>query len=228
MATEAILSDVGMLYKRLFNHRPIIQNELHYFVRELETKRGEDGDLRTLQDSMSKADEINTVFLNEIACSVPHFNKIRQKSCVIKDTCEKLLGQEDSDLWISPEEQARLDQKVEEYRVELKKKEQDIFTMNEQEIKKLKEEIDELRESRSKLRSHVSSVSSTSVTVYPATPSPELEGYPATPSPELEGEEPQEVELGVESSLEEGGQLEEEKEGTTEVETVSDDGRDSQ
>lgn len=120
--------------------------------------------------------------------------------------------------------------------MELKKKEQDIFTMNEQEIKKLKEEIDELRESRSKLRSHVSSVSSTSVTVYPATPSPdlegypatpspELEGYPATPSPELEGEEPQEVELGVESSLEEGGQLEE---GTTEVETVSDDGRDSQ
>lgn len=87
-----------MLYKRLFNHRPIIQNEVHYFVREFEvskltdfsaglvliplciqTKHGEDSDLKTLQDTMSKSDEINTVFLNEIACSMPHFKKIKEK-----------------------------------------------------------------------------------------------------------------------------------------------------
>ena len=30
--------DVGLLYKRLFNHRPIIQNEVHYFVREFEVR----------------------------------------------------------------------------------------------------------------------------------------------------------------------------------------------
>lgn len=33
---DPLLTDVGMLYKRLFNHRPIIQNEVHYFVREFE------------------------------------------------------------------------------------------------------------------------------------------------------------------------------------------------
>lgn len=101
--------------------------------------------------------------------------------------------------WISPEEQARLDQQVDEYRVELKKKEQDIFAMNEREIKKLKEEIDELRESRSKLRSHVSS----SVTIYPAVDAP---------SPELE-ELPQGAEVGVKASLDKA----EEGEGRAEV-----------
>lgn len=98
--------------------------------------------------------------------------------------------------WISQEEQDRLDRQVEEYRTDLKKKEQDVFSMNEKEIGKLKEEVDELRESRSKLRSHVSSVSS-SVTIYPATVSPESEE--AEPG----------AERGVESTLEErdaGGQ----------------------
>ena len=51
MATEAILVgmlffnlemlllftlDIGTLYKRLFNHRPIIQNEVNFFVKEFE------------------------------------------------------------------------------------------------------------------------------------------------------------------------------------------------
>lgn len=94
--------------------------------------------------------------------------------------------------WISQEEQERLDQQVEEYRTDLKKKEEDIFALNEQEIRKLKEEIEELRESRSKLRSHV--------TIYPAAASPEVE-------------EGQGTELGLESSLEDqvaGGQAKQE------------------
>lgn len=29
-------ADVGSIYKRLFNHRPVLQNEVHYFVQEFE------------------------------------------------------------------------------------------------------------------------------------------------------------------------------------------------
>lgn len=29
-------TDVGSIYKRLFNHRPVLQNEVHYFVHEFE------------------------------------------------------------------------------------------------------------------------------------------------------------------------------------------------
>lgn len=79
--------------------------------------------------------------------------------------------------WITEEEQDRLDQQVEEWQLQLKRKAEEIFSVNEQEVKQLKEEIDELRETRVKLRSHASSVSS-SITIYPAptptdTPSPQ-------------------------------------------------------
>ena len=29
-------ADVGLIYKRLFNHRPVIQNEVHLFTKEFE------------------------------------------------------------------------------------------------------------------------------------------------------------------------------------------------
>ena len=32
----AVFADVGAIYKRLFHHRPVIQNEVHLFVREFE------------------------------------------------------------------------------------------------------------------------------------------------------------------------------------------------
>lgn len=117
--------------------------------------------------------------------------------------------------WISPEDQAKLDQKVKESRVELKRKEQDIFALNEREIKKLKEEIDELRDSRSKLRSHATSVSS-SITVYPATPSPDPDGEETA------------AELGVESSMEEREQNEPKEQSVQADTVISDDGRNSQ
>lgn len=30
--------DAGIIYKRLLNHRPVIQNEVHYFVKEFEVQ----------------------------------------------------------------------------------------------------------------------------------------------------------------------------------------------
>jgi hypothetical protein len=36
MATDAIVADAGVIYKRFFNHRPVIQNEVYYYVQEFE------------------------------------------------------------------------------------------------------------------------------------------------------------------------------------------------
>ena len=35
------ITDVGIIYKRLLNHRPVIQNEVHYFVKEFEVSRSQ-------------------------------------------------------------------------------------------------------------------------------------------------------------------------------------------
>lgn len=200
MATEAILADVGALYKRLFNHRPLIQNEVHYFVKEFETKR-EDADLKVLQDSMSKADEVNSVFLNEIMCSNPQFKTIQNKALTIQNTCEAILCREESDLHISQEEQMKLDQEIQDFCAHLKEKEQKAFSANDQEIAKLKEEIQDIRGARAKMRSVASSVSS-SITIYP----------PGTPSSSPDENEVVEGEDGQEEKEGRGEkQLQEEK-----------------
>ncbi|XP_060100272.1 biogenesis of lysosome-related organelles complex 1 subunit 5 [Heteronotia binoei] len=39
-AIHPILKDVGEIYSRLLDHRPVIQGEIRYFVKEFEEKRG--------------------------------------------------------------------------------------------------------------------------------------------------------------------------------------------
>ncbi|XP_053322263.1 biogenesis of lysosome-related organelles complex 1 subunit 5 [Spea bombifrons] len=39
-ATELIMRDVGEIHSRLLDHRPVIQGETRYFVKEFEEKRG--------------------------------------------------------------------------------------------------------------------------------------------------------------------------------------------
>lgn len=47
---------------------------------------------------MSKSDEMNTVYLNEIACSGPLFKRIKEKAYAIRDACETILHGEKLDL----------------------------------------------------------------------------------------------------------------------------------
>ena len=73
---------------------------------------------------------------------------------------------------ISGEEYDRFDQRVEECRKQLQEKQDEFDSRNEQEIERLKKEIQCVREDRSKLHSVTSS--SASVTIYPpSTPSSE-------------------------------------------------------
>ena len=98
--------------------------------------------------------------------------------------------------WISKEEQEKLDQQVKDFEAQLQQKKLDASHLNEQEIQKIKAEIETLRESRLKMRSHTSSVGS-SVTIYP----------PTTPSPDTDVEA---------KAAEEGGERDELEEGTAE------------
>jgi len=39
MADDQIFKEIGEIYARLFDHRPILQGEINYFISEFETKR---------------------------------------------------------------------------------------------------------------------------------------------------------------------------------------------
>ena len=103
------------------------------------------------------------------------------------------------------EDQLILDKEMEDFCAQLKEKEQEELSANEQEIAKLKEEIQDIREARVKMRSIVSSVSS-GITIYP----------PGSSSSEdnrmEEGEEDKQL-LELPSEGIEGGEREEQLQG---------------
>jgi len=92
-----LFADVGVIYKRLLNHRPVIQNEVHHFVKEFEGQRG-DNDLHSLQSSMSMASEMDVVFLEEIMTTSPHFQRIRKQAEEISELCSEIISKERNDL----------------------------------------------------------------------------------------------------------------------------------
>ncbi|NWI67865.1 BL1S5 protein, partial [Todus mexicanus] len=52
------LPDVGEIYSRLLDHRPVIQGEIRYFIKEFEEKRGL-RELRVLENLKSTISETN-------------------------------------------------------------------------------------------------------------------------------------------------------------------------
>ncbi|KAB0372376.1 hypothetical protein FD755_016168 [Muntiacus reevesi] len=49
-----IIKDLGEIHSRLLDHRPVIQGETHYFVKEFEEKRGLQEILQAATDSINK------------------------------------------------------------------------------------------------------------------------------------------------------------------------------
>ncbi|KAJ6664476.1 hypothetical protein lerEdw1_007133 [Lerista edwardsae] len=54
-----ILKDIGEIYSRLLDHRPVIQGEMRYFIKEFEEKRGlrEVRVLESLKNTISEAND---------------------------------------------------------------------------------------------------------------------------------------------------------------------------
>ncbi|NXH23342.1 BL1S5 protein, partial [Bucco capensis] len=55
---QPIIKDVGEIYSRLLDHRPVIQGEIRYFVKEFEEKRGL-RELRVLEKLKNTTFEMN-------------------------------------------------------------------------------------------------------------------------------------------------------------------------
>ncbi|NP_001091226.1 biogenesis of lysosome-related organelles complex 1 subunit 5 [Xenopus laevis] len=58
-ATQLVIKDIGEIHSRLLDHRPVIQGETRYFIKEFEEKRGlrEMRVLENLRNSISETNE---------------------------------------------------------------------------------------------------------------------------------------------------------------------------
>ncbi|KAM9576187.1 biogenesis of lysosome-related organelles complex 1 subunit 5 [Guaruba guarouba] len=59
---QPIIKDVGEIYSRLLDHRPVIQGEIRYFIKEFEEKRGL-RELRVLENLKNTIFETNECIL---------------------------------------------------------------------------------------------------------------------------------------------------------------------
>ncbi|XP_040404235.1 biogenesis of lysosome-related organelles complex 1 subunit 5 [Cygnus olor] len=76
---QPIIKDVGEIYSRLLDHRPVIQGEIRYFVKEFEEKRGL-RELRVLENLKSTIFEANENILPKCEQSMhDNLNKVLKK-----------------------------------------------------------------------------------------------------------------------------------------------------
>ncbi|XP_035416252.1 biogenesis of lysosome-related organelles complex 1 subunit 5 [Cygnus atratus] len=76
---QPIIKDVGEIYSRLLDHRPVIQGEIRYFVKEFEEKRGL-RELRVLENLKSTIFEANENILPKCELSMhDNLNKVLKK-----------------------------------------------------------------------------------------------------------------------------------------------------
>ncbi|XP_066481103.1 biogenesis of lysosome-related organelles complex 1 subunit 5 [Tiliqua scincoides] len=88
-----ILKDVGEIYSRLLDHRPVIQGEMRYFIKEFEEKRGlrEMRVLENLKNTVSEANDqtlpkceqvmhgnLNEVFM-KLQAATEMMNRLQQR-----------------------------------------------------------------------------------------------------------------------------------------------------
>uniref|UniRef100_A0A8B9BKG3 Biogenesis of lysosome-related organelles complex 1 subunit 5 n=1 Tax=Anser brachyrhynchus TaxID=132585 RepID=A0A8B9BKG3_9AVES len=76
---QPIIKDVGEIYSRLLDHRPVIQGEIRYFVKEFEEKRGL-RELRVLENLKSTIFEANENILPKCEQSMhDNLNEVLKK-----------------------------------------------------------------------------------------------------------------------------------------------------
>ncbi|XP_075273078.1 biogenesis of lysosome-related organelles complex 1 subunit 5 isoform X2 [Opisthocomus hoazin] len=75
---QPIIKDVGEIYSRLLDHRPVIQGEIRYFVKEFEEKRGL-RELRVLENLKNTIFETNEHVLPKLQAANDMIHRLHEK-----------------------------------------------------------------------------------------------------------------------------------------------------
>ncbi|XP_010706676.1 biogenesis of lysosome-related organelles complex 1 subunit 5 isoform X2 [Meleagris gallopavo] len=105
---QPIIKDVGEIYSRLLDHRPVIQGEIRYFVKEFEEKRGL-RELRVLENLKKTIFETNENILPKCEQSMHDslnevFQRLQAANDMIHKVQEKEHEQRKADKLIAAEE----------------------------------------------------------------------------------------------------------------------------
>ncbi|XP_077990119.1 biogenesis of lysosome-related organelles complex 1 subunit 5-like [Glandiceps talaboti] len=109
---ENIIKDTGQIHARLLDHRPILQGELKYFVKEFETKRN-DREYDRLKKILNQMTDTNERFIPEnVTLMEKQLPDLREQLTGANRMCSRILVKEEQRNATDPLK----DKKTERYR----------------------------------------------------------------------------------------------------------------
>ncbi|XP_070534444.1 biogenesis of lysosome-related organelles complex 1 subunit 5-like [Ptychodera flava] len=92
---ENIIKDAGQIHSRLLDHRPILQGELKFFVKEFETRRN-DREYDRLKKILNQLTDTNERFIPEnVALMEEQLPDIKEKLNGANRMCARILVREE-------------------------------------------------------------------------------------------------------------------------------------
>eukprot|EP00731_Ephydatia_muelleri_P010960 Em0005g1546a len=153
MATQGMITGVSAIYKRLLNHRPVIQNEVQFFVKEFEGTRG-NSDHQSLKATVDVTNEVESL-LQEIAQLSPLLKKITDQVHESNSSCDAIFTATERQLELPREVQQTLDAEVAEHHARIEAERYSVNAQAQEKLKQLKSDITRVREARMRLQTKI-------------------------------------------------------------------------
>ncbi|XP_038052124.1 biogenesis of lysosome-related organelles complex 1 subunit 5-like [Patiria miniata] len=104
---EAVIKDLGEIHARLLDHKPVVQGEIRFFIKEFEGKRN-DREQKRLERINNQMKDLNEkVFPGCISLMDKHFQEAKEQLDVSNMMCRRLQKQEEDRLESKPLEKEK-------------------------------------------------------------------------------------------------------------------------
>ncbi|NWS43413.1 BL1S5 protein, partial [Probosciger aterrimus] len=151
---QPIIKDVGEIYSRLLDHRPVIQGEIRYFIKEFEEKRGL-RELRVLENLKSTIFETNEHILPKCEQAMrDNLNEVFKKLQAANDMIHKLQEKEHEERKLQADKlMAREEKQIahwEEFMKEQENKRAEVDEEHRKAMERLKEQYSDMEKELAK------------------------------------------------------------------------------
>ncbi|NXS52564.1 BL1S5 protein, partial [Brachypteracias leptosomus] len=148
------LTDVGEIYSRLLDHRPVIQGEIRYFIKEFEEKRGL-RELRVLENLQSSISERTQHVLPKCEQAMDdNLNEVFKRLQVANARMQRLQEKEHEERKLQADKLLAREEKHvahwEEFMREQQKKRAEVDEEHRKAVERLKEQYSEMEKELAK------------------------------------------------------------------------------
>ncbi|XP_071804036.1 biogenesis of lysosome-related organelles complex 1 subunit 5-like [Asterias amurensis] len=148
MMVENVIKDLGEIHARLLDHKPVVQGEIRFFIKEFENKRN-DREQKRLERIEHQLGELNEkTFPSCISLMEKHLTEAKEQLDVSNLMCKKLQTQEEERLESKPLESLRVNRDKEwtSFLEKLNQERDVLDSQHQQRIQDLEDHFEKLKQ----------------------------------------------------------------------------------